>query len=261
MLKHRLIPKLQLKSRRIGKFQRLVVVTTKCFENPIEIGDAVSQAKIYQSQMSDELMLLDLDAHHELRSEFVDLLGKISTQVFMPIAVGGGVKNIDDFKILLHNGADKVCINTHAVENPDLINHAAENFGSQCVVVSIDYRNSEGSNSVWSKGGKVKSKWTPLDWAIEAERRGAGELLLTSIDRDGTSRGLDILTARSIVEAVSIPVIVSGGCGLAAHFIEGFLNTKAQAIASGTFFSSKDQNPMQTRAHIKNADIPIRLHI
>lgn len=259
MLKRRLIPKLQLKNQTIGKHSRLVLVTTHQFEDAMEIGDPVSQAKIYQAQMADELIFVDLDAADGLRKEFIDVLRKTAEQVFMPFTVGGGVKTIDDFRILLTNGADKVSINTAAFENPEFITKASDRYGSQCVVVSIDYRGEGKDSFVWIKGGKIKTDLSPLLWAIEAEKQGAGELLLTAIDRDGTSEGLDIELARTIVENVSIPVILSGGCGLASHFIDGFTVANAAAVAAGTFFCFKDQNPMQTRSHIRNANIQIRL--
>ncbi len=260
MLKRRLIPKLLIKSKVFGRVSRLVLVTTHQYSDTIEVGDPVSQAKIYQAQMADELILLDLDASDGLREEFVAMLRKAAEEIFMPITVGGGIKTVEDFRVLLSNGADKISINTAAVEDPEFIRQVSDIYGAQCVVVSIDYRtNDEGESSVWINGGKVKTDWTPLAWAIEAERRGAGEILLTSIDRDGTSSGLDVELARTIAENVSIPVILSGGCGLSSHFIDGFQQANAAAVAAGTFFCFKDQNPMQTRAHIKNANIQIRL--
>jgi cyclase len=260
MLKRRLIPKLQLKTKLFGNTPRLILVTTREFNNTIEVGDSISQAKIYQAQLADELILLDLDAKDGLRKEFVEIIRKTAQQIFMPITVGGGIKTIEDIRTLLANGADKICLNTSAIENPILIKEASEIYGSQCVVVSIDYRHeNDNNNYVWTQGGKVKTNLTLDAWASQAEQLGAGELLLTSIDRDGTCKGLDIGTLSKIIDSVSIPVIISGGCGLATHFIEGFQVANASAIAAGTYFCFKDQNPMQTRAHIKNANIEIRL--
>ncbi|HIK04478.1 MAG TPA: imidazole glycerol phosphate synthase subunit HisF [Trichormus sp. M33_DOE_039] len=260
MLKNRLIPKLQMKPSRFGATARMVLVTTKDFGEVIEIGDPVSQAKIYEAQAADELIFLDLDASTDNRSIILDVVKKAAEQIFMPFCVGGGVRSLEDVRKLLSNGADKVSINTSALENPDLINQAAEMFGSQCVVVSIDYRQENGNYIVYKKSGRVKTNWQPLAWAIEAQRRGAGEILLTSIERDGSRRGLDVELTRQVVDSLSIPVITSGGCGLAAHFVEGFLAGKAAAVAAGTYFCFKDENPMQTRAQIKNAGIPIRLN-
>ena len=261
MLKRRLIPKLQMKATRFGSVTQMVLVTTIQFGEVIEIGDPVSQAKIYEAQAADELIFLDLDASVGNRKTMVNVVRKAAEQIFMPFTVGGGVATIADFRKLLANGADKVSINTAAVENPDLINEAAAIFGAQCVVLSIDYSlDDDGTHRVWIRGGKVKTDLDPVQWTMEGERRGAGEILLTSIDRDGTRQGLDVEMTRQVVENVSVPVITSGGCGLASHFVEGFLIGKADAVAAGTYFCFKDENPMQTRAQIKNAGIPIRLH-
>lgn len=261
MLKRRLIPKLQMKARQYGPLTRMVLVTTMQFGEAIEIGDPVSQAKIYEAQAADELIFVDLDASSENRETMVDVVRKAAEEIFMPLTVGGGVRSVADFRRLLSNGADKVSINTAAVENPDLINETSAVFGAQCVVLSIDYRQDiVGRYSIWIRGGKVKTDLDPVQWAIEGEKRGAGEILLTSIDRDGTRSGLDLELTRRVAENLSIPVITSGGCGAAAHFVEGFLTGKADAVAAGSYFCFKDENPMQTRAQIKNAGIPIRLH-
>jgi cyclase len=261
MLKRRLIPKLQMKRSRFGSTKRMVLVTTIQFGEAIEIGDPVSQAKIYEAQAADELIFLDLEASAANRDTIVEVVKETAEQIFMPFTVGGGVKSVADFRRLLSNGADKVSINTAAVKTPDLINEAAGIFGAQCVVLSIDYRReTNGQYRVWIQGGEVKTDLDPVAWAVEGEKRGAGEILLTSIDQDGTRRGLDIELTRQVAERVSVPVITGGGCGAAAHFIAGFLQGKADAVAAGTYFCFKDENPMQTRAQIKNAGIPIRLH-
>jgi cyclase len=239
----------------------MALVTTIGFETVIEVGDPVSQAKIYQAQAADELIFLDLDAYNHNRGILVDVIRSAAEQIFIPFTVGGGVKSIDDFRLLLSNGADKVSINTSAVENPALVSEASRMYGAQCVVVSIDFRsNEDGSHSVWIRGGKQKTNLDPVEWAKECEGLGAGEILITSIDRDGSRRGLDLDVTERITRAVAIPVISSGGCGLASHFIEGFKQGNADAVSAGTFFCFQDQNPMQTRAHIKNAGIPIRIH-
>ena len=179
----------------------------------------------------------------------------------MPFTVGGGVSSIDDFRQLLMNGADKICLNTGAVLNPKLITSASEMFGAQCVVLSIDYKkNSKNRFTVWTHGGKVDTGLDPIEWAKSGEEFGAGEILMTSIDRDGSSMGLELELTRRIVENSNIPVITSGGCGLASHFVDGFIIGKVDAIASGTFFFVKDESFMQIRAKIKNAGIPIRIH-
>ena len=261
MLKKRLIPKLQLKAGRNGLSDRMVLVTTIRFANPITVGDPVSQAKIYEAQCADELIFLDLDASQENRRTLRALVMKAAEQIFMPFTVGGGVREVEDFRTLLLSGADKVSINTGAVENPELIDRAAGAFGRQCVVLSIDYRQeADGAYRVWTSGGNRRTQLDPVDWACEGERRGAGEILLTSIDRDGTRQGLDLELTRRVAQSVSVPVITAGGCGKASHFIDGFTTGRADAVAAGTYFCFKDENPMQTRSQIKNAGIPIRQH-
>ena len=261
MLNRRLIPKLQLKARRFGGAERMVLVTTVGFDQVIDVGDPISQAKIYEAQAADELIFVDLDATHHQRSATVDVVRKAAEQIFMPITVGGGVTSLADFRLLLTSGADKVTVNSAAVSNPDLLREASEIFGAQCVVLSIDYRKTaNGQYRVFTHSGRVDTGLDPVAWAVEGERRGAGEIMLTSIDRDGSGQGIDVEMTKRVVQAVSVPVITSGGCGLAKHFVSGFQEGGADAVAAGTFFCFKDQNPMQTRAHIRNAGIPIRLH-
>lgn len=251
-----------MKAYSFGSFPRMVLVTTVQFREVVAIGDPVSQAKIYEAQAADELIFLDLDASANNRDIVIDVVRKAAEQIFMPFTVGGGVRSIADFRNLLLNGADKVSVNSAALEGPDLINEASRTFGAQCVVVSIDYRMGEdGRYRVYGRGGTIDTGLEPVDWAIEAERRGAGELLLTSIDRDGTRKGLDVEMTKRITESVSIPVITAGGCGLARHFAEGFLEGKADAVSAGTYFCFKDENPMQTRAQIRNSGVPIRIHV
>jgi imidazole glycerol-phosphate synthase subunit HisF len=257
----RLIPKLQMKRTQFGVLSKMVLVTTINFNETIEIGDPVSQAKIYEAQAADELIFLDLDARIEGRDTMVNVIKRAAEEIFMPFTVGGGVDTVEDFRLLLRNGADKVSINTAAVKTNDLIFQASEIYGAQCVVVSIDYRKEKNDDYyVWINSGKEKTDLNPVDWAIEAERQGAGEILLTSIDCDGKKQGLDLHITQLVSEAVSIPVITSGGCGAARHFIEGFKNGMADAISAGTYFSFKDENPMQIRSQINNAGIPVRLH-
>ena len=261
MLKRRLIPKLQLKAVQLGGRERMILVTTVQFDHVVEIGDPISQAKIYQAQAADELIFVDLDATNHQRGTMVEIVRKAAAEIFMPITVGGGVQSIDDFRLMLQSGADKVSVNSAAVHQQGLIEEASRVFGAQCVVVSIDFKvMQDGTPRVYTHGGKRETSLNAVEWAVEAQKRGAGEILLTSIDRDGTHKGLDIEITRQVTRAVNIPVIAAGGCGLASHFSEGFLEGGADAVSAGTFFSSKDQNPMQTRAHIRNAGIPIRLH-
>jgi imidazole glycerol-phosphate synthase subunit HisF len=254
----RIIPKLLLKNSTFDPNQ-MVLVNTKKFDNVKEIGDPVSQSKIYQSQVVDELIFLDLDARKFSRPPNFKIIRNASEEIFMPFCVGGGVNSVYDFSLLLNNGADKVSINTAAFLNPKLIKESADIYGSQCVVVSIDYSlDLNGNYFVYIDGGKTKTSKSPLDWALESEKNGAGEILLTSIDRDGTGHGIDIELTKKIVDSVSIPVITSGGCGLSSHFSDAFLKCNVSGVSAGTFFSMRDQNPIQTRSHIKNAGIKIR---
>lgn len=261
MLKKRLIPKLLLKASRSSANGRRVLVTTVQFDKVIEVGDPISQAKIYEAQAADELIFLDLDRSACVSPALLDIVRRTAEQVFMPLTVGGGIKTIDDIRALLAHGADKISLNTAAVAEPELINRAASRFGNQCVVLSIDVRRQvDGSFRVYTGGGRVASDLDPVQWAIEGEKRGAGEILLTSIDRDGTRQGLEIDLIRRITECVSIPVIASGGCGITSHFIDGYIAGCADAVAAGTYFCFKDENPMQARSQIKNAGVPLRLH-
>lgn len=261
MLKRRLIPKLQIRNLPFCGVTRPVLVTTRQFGEFVEIGDPVSQARIYEAQAADELIIVDLDASADNRMTLVDVVKKVAAVIFMPFTVGGGVRSVADFVTLLSNGADKVSINTAAVETPKLIDEASAALGAQCVVLSIDYRRTaDGLYRVWTRGGRVKTGLDPVAWAVEGESRGAGEILLTSIDRDGSRSGIDVELTWQVAERVSIPVITSGGCGLASHFVAGFLQGGADAVSAGTYFCFKDENTMQVRSHIKNAGIPIRLH-
>lgn len=239
------------------------MVNTISFNHSFEIGEPVSQAKIYQSQAADELIFLDIDAHkHQNTRQLIEIVRNAANEIFMPFTVGGGINNVDTIRELLLNGADKISINTAAFENKNFISKAADCFGSQCIIVSIDYskKTIDGKYKVFLKGGSIETKMDPIEYAVEAEKFGAGEILLTSIDQDGSQNGLDIDMTKQISKEVSIPVITSGGCGKANHFIQGFNEGEASGVAAGTFFSNQDQNLMQTRAHIANAGIPIRVN-
>ena len=260
MLKRRIIPKLQFKARsKDGRVNR-VLVTTIGFREIVEIGDPFSQAKIYEAQAADELIFLNLDATEDGLEHTLPVVRQAAEEIFMPLTVGGGVKTVQDFRTLLQSGADKVSVNTGAVENPQLISEASARFGAQCVVASIDYRATESGYEVFIKGASAGTGLDPVDWALDMEKLGAGEILLTSVDRDGSRQGLDLELTKRVVQSVSIPVITAGGCGLAAHFVEGFLKGGACAVSAGTYFCFKDENLMQVRSQIKNAGIPIRLH-
>ncbi|WP_029460210.1 imidazole glycerol phosphate synthase subunit HisF [Solidesulfovibrio alcoholivorans] len=259
MLKRRIIPKLQMRASRFAKKPRMVLVTTRGFGETVEIGDPVSQARIYEAQAADELVFLDLDASADNRSTVIDVVRRAAEEIFMPFTVGGGVRTVEDFRVLLANGADKVSVNTAALERPELITEASAAFGAQCVVLSVDYRRDpDGADRVYARGGAQATGLDPAQWAARGEALGAGEILLTCIDRDGSREGLDLEGCRRVAAAVSVPVIVSGGCGAAAHFVEGFARGGADAVAAGTYFSFKDENILQIRSRIVNAGIPVR---
>lgn len=260
MLKKRLIPKLLIRHRQLGPVVRPVLVTTRGYRDTIEVGDAASQAKIYEAQLADELIVLNIDGTPIGGDEMMlGLIERLASETFMPLAVGGGVRSADDFGRLLERGADKVTTNSAALDRPDLIDEAASRYGAQCVVVSIDYRRDGGRPEVFTDRASRATARGVVDWAREAVARGAGELLLTDADRDGTGSGLDIELAREVSDAVPVPIILSGGCGLSAHFSEGFIDGGAEAVAAGTFFCFRDQNPIQTRSHIRNAGVAIRM--
>lgn len=261
MLKKRLVPKLLIRHRPVGRSIRPVLVTTRGYAGAVDVGDPVSQAKIYEAQLADELIVLNIDGTPIGGDEvMLGLIERLASETFMPLAVGGGVRGVDDFAELLGRGADKVCINTAALDRPALIADAASRFGAQCVVVSIDFRvGSDGRLRVVRDHARRPTDLDLVDWAVEAVERGAGELLLTDVDRDGTGVGLNVAAVRAVAERVAVPVIASGGCGLAEHFVDGFRDGRAEAVSAGTFFCFRDQNPMQTRAHIRNAGIAIRL--
>tara|TARA_B100001250_G_C19804158_1_gene792456 strand:- start:247 stop:1023 length:777 start_codon:yes stop_codon:yes gene_type:complete len=257
MAKKRLIPKLQLVKNSNNRF---TLVVTKNFKSIFEIGDPVSLAKIYQSQGADELIFVNIDRLNKSINNLSEVIKKVSEQIFMPITVGGGVNSLKDFRILLNSGADKICINSNAIKNPGLIASSAAKFGAQCVVVSIDYKFINGKYNVFIDNGSTNTEKNLLEWAIECERLGAGEILLTSIDNDGEGKGLELIKSKEIISKLSIPLVLSGGCGLAEHFIEGYKSSGADAVSAGNFFVRRDQNFMQTRAHISNAGIDIRIH-
>ncbi|MFZ4722814.1 MAG: imidazole glycerol phosphate synthase subunit HisF [Phycisphaerales bacterium] len=260
MLKKRLIPKLLLRSQASGDSRRHTLVTTRGFAPAKVVGNPVSQAKIYEAQLADELAVLRIDPgpiSEDLR--LLDTIERLATETFMPLTVGGGVVFADDFQLLLSRGADKVAVNSAAIRNPSLISEAAGRFGAQCVVISIDFRDSGGRTEVCIDRGRTPTGRDPVEWAREAVRRGAGEILLCDIDRDGSGAGLNLDVGSRITEAVDVPVILSGGCGRAEHLVEGFLQAGADAVAAGTYFCLRDQNPLQARSHVANAGVPIRM--
>lgn len=257
MAKKRLIPKLLLQKGGYKNSQN-VVVRTKSFSNPTQIGDVVSQSKIFQDQIADELIILKIDDKIYF-DELKDIANKIADEIFMPLTIGGGIDSINKIKQLLSNGADKIAINTHAFENPNLIREASQSFGSSTIVVSVDYKISHsGEAEVFVQNGKKNTGVNLLDWVVEVEALGAGEILICSIDNDGSLNGLDLIHSDRVQKLVNIPVVISGGCGLSKHFTEGFFKTDVSGISAGTFFALQDQNLIQTRSQILNSGINIR---
>lgn len=259
MLKRRLIPKLQLALRNSFRGPTPVLVVTRQFDNRRPIGDPLSQAKIYEAQLADELVLVDLERSEQSWPVLLDTLSAMAEALATPLAVGGGIRSFEQVQQLLDRGADKVVLNSGALAQPDLIDQVASAYGAQCVVLSLDVR-PDGAQGwqVFGEGGRQDSGRQAAAWAREAAERGAGELLITAIDRDGEGNGLDTALIRVLHAAVRVPVIAAGGCGLAEHFVAGY-QAGAAAVAAGTFFCQRDQNPMQCRSHIRNAGLPIRL--
>lgn len=261
MLKRRIIPKLQLKKMLVGKREQYVLVNTRKFTDVIRVGDPKSQARIYEAQAVDELIFLDLDASSEARAPLVELIKSVAEEIFMPLTVGGGLASVQACEAFLGAGADKVSINSAALANPGLITDLAKRFGSQCVVASVDYVLQNGEYFVFDSRRKVSTDRPLAIWVKELESRGAGELLMTSVDRDGACEGLDVIATSMVVAQINIPVIASGGVGLASHIADGFLSGGAEAVAAGTFFSLKDQNPIQARSQVANRGIAVRSHL
>ena len=261
MLNRRLIPKLQLGLRQSFRGAQAVLVVTRQFGSRRAIGDPLSQAKIYESQLADELILVNIERTQESWPLLLSTLEALAEALATPIAVGGGLHSFEQVQALLDRGADKIIINSAALEQPQLIDKVAGAYGAQCVVLSLDARSQVGGGwRVWSAGGQTDACRDALQWATEAVQRGAGEVLATAIDRDGTGAGLDLDLTSAMASSLAVPVISSGGCGLAQHFVEGY-QAGAAAVAAGTFFSLRDQNPMQCRSHIRNAGLPIRLEV
>jgi imidazole glycerol-phosphate synthase subunit HisF len=224
-----------------------------------DAGDPVTNAKTYEDQMADELCFLDITASHEKRKTIIKVVEKVAHEVFMPLTVGGGIKKIEDIREILLAGADKVTVNTTAIESPDFIRQASEIFGSQCICVAIDAKRKEKSFEVYTYGGRRPTGVDALEWAVRAEKLGAGEILLTSMDRDGTKKGFDIKLTKAISEAVNIPVIASGGVGTLEHLYEGFVDGKADAVLAASIFHYKEFTVMDAKRYLKEKGVNVRL--
>ena len=251
MLTKRIIPCLDVMEGRVVKGINFLELR--------DAGDPVTNAKTYEEQMADELCFLDITASHEKRKTIIRVVEKVAHEVFMPLTVGGGIKKIEDIRDILRAGADKVTVNTTAVESPDFIREASEMFGSQCICVAIDAKRKGKSFEVYTYGGRRPTGVDALEWAVRAEKLGAGEILLTSMDRDGTKKGFDIRLTRAISEAVNIPVIASGGVGTLEHLYEGFVDGKADAVLAASIFHYKEFTVMDAKRHLKEKGVNVRL--
>lgn len=223
-----------------------------------DVGHPVTTAKVYDAQGADELLFLDIAASGEDRATLFDVVSRTAAECFMPVTVGGGVRTTADVRALLLAGADKVSLNTHAVLRPELIAEAAAAYGRQCVVVSIDVRGSR-EGVVWTHGGRQPSAWGPVAWAQRAAALGAGEILITSIDREGTRQGYDLELVRAVADAVDVPVIASGGVGRLDDFVAGVREGHASAVAAASLFHFTDQSIIKARAYMRQAGLPMRI--
>jgi len=250
MLKKRIIPCLDVKDGRVVKGTNFVGLR--------DAGDPVEIAKAYDQQRADEIVFLDITASHEKRGIIIDIVRKTAEQVFMPLTVGGGINSLDDIRQLLNAGADKVSMNTAAVKNPQLIEEAARCFGSQCIVVAIDAKKSKNGWEVYTHGGRTATGKDAVQWAGEAERYGAGEILLTSMDADGTKNGYDLSLTKAICDAVGIPVIASGGAGKLEHFHDVFKLTTADAALAASIFHYNEIPINEVKKYLISKNIAIR---
>jgi len=224
----------------------------------VDAGDPVEQAVIYDAAGADELCFLDITASHENRSTIVEVVAKTAEKCFMPLTVGGGVRTVEDVRTLLIAGADKVSINTAAIKNPKLINDAANKFGSQCMVVAIDAKRVNKSYKIFTHGGRKETGISAIEWAKNAEASGAGEILLTSMDRDGTKMGFDLELTRSVSDAVSIPLIASGGVGTLDHLAEGVIKGHASAVLAASIFHFGLYNISEAKAYMEKVGVAVR---
>jgi len=253
MLKKRIIPCLDIRDGRVVKGVNFV--------NIKDAGDPVEIAKRYDEQKADELVFLDITASHEKRGTVMDMVEKVAEQVFIPFTVGGGISDVESIKQLLRRGADKVSINSPAVRNPDFIDEAVARFGSQCIVVAIDCkcREDKSGYDVYTNGGRINTGLDALEWALEAQRRGAGEILLTSMDADGTKAGYDIGITKQLSQALQIPVIASGGAGCLKDFSDVLGDGCASAALAASLFHFGELTIRQVKEHCVECGIPMRL--
>ncbi|MCX8117824.1 MAG: imidazole glycerol phosphate synthase subunit HisF [Desulfobacterota bacterium] len=251
MLAKRIIPCLDVKDGRVVKGTRFVDLK--------DAGDPVENAKAYDEQGADEIAFLDITASHEKRDILIDLVRRTAEEVFIPLVVGGGVRDLEDIRNLLMAGADKVSINTAAVQDPFLVERASKRFGSQCIVIAIDAKRRGSGWEVYTHGGRTPTGIDAIQWAMRMEALGAGEILLTSMDRDGTKEGYDIELTRTVAESVSIPVIASGGVGTLEHLYEGLVLGKADAVLAASIFHYREYTIPRVKAYLKERGITVRM--
>ena len=249
----RIIPCLDVNNGRVVKGVNFV--------NLQDAGDPVEIAAAYDKAGADEVVFLDITASSDARKTVVDMVRKVAERVFIPFTVGGGIRTVDDFKELLREGADKISINSSAINTPELISQAADKFGRQCVVVAIDAkRRADGSGwNIYKNGGRIDVGIDAVEWAMKVQKLGAGEILLTSMDCDGTKAGYDIELTRQIAEAVSIPVIASGGAGKLEHFADALIDGKAEAALAASLFHYKELEIKQVKEYLRGRGISVRL--
>lgn len=249
----RIIPCLDVKNGRVVKGINFV--------NLVDAGDPVQVGMAYDKAGADELVFLDITASSDQRNIVVDMVRRVAENIFIPFTVGGGIRTVDDFKAILREGADKISVNSAAIDNPYLISEAADKFGSQCVVLAIDAkRREDGSGwNIYKHGGRIDCGIDAVEWAMKAAGLGAGEILLTSMDCDGTKAGYDIELTRTISENVNVPVIASGGAGTKEHFYEALTEGKAEAALAASLFHYKELEISEVKEYLKSKNIPVRL--
>ncbi|MDA3901590.1 MAG: imidazole glycerol phosphate synthase subunit HisF [Spirochaetes bacterium] len=252
MLAKRIIPCLDVKDGRVVKGVNFV--------NLIDAGDPVENGAFYDSEGADELVFLDITASSDKRAIILEMVKKVAETVHIPFCVGGGVRTIEDVRLLLENGADKVSINSAAIKNPELIHEASRRFGSQCIVVAIDAkRNSEGGWTVYLDGGRTATELDAVEWGKQVQSLGAGEILLTSMDRDGTKKGYDLELTEIFSTLLTIPVIASGGVGTLKHLYEGFSKGKADAVLAASIFHFREISIHEAKQYLQKKGLPIRM--
>ena len=250
MLKNRIIPCLDVKNGR--------VVNGINFVDLKDAGDPVEQAKIYSDGGADEICFLDITASNENRDTIYDVVKKTSKKCFVPLTVGGGVRSVDDINKLLNCGADKVSINTAAVQNPSVVEESSKKFGSQCIVVAIDAKKNGDTWEIFTHGGRKETRINAIEFALKMEKSGAGELLVTSMDKDGTQSGYDIELMKTISESVNIPVIASGGVGTLDHLVDG-IKSGASAVLAASIFHYGTYSVNEAKQYLASKDIPVRI--